>query len=130
MSVAQFNVSDDGNLLAYSTDNTGFRQYRLHFRDLRTDKDLPESMERVGSAAWANDNKTIFYTVEDEQTKRQYRLYRHTVGTPVSSDTLIYEEQDEMFILEVGKTRSHKFLVMQVSSHTTSESRYVSADHP
>jgi len=130
MSVAQYNISDDGNLLAYSTDNTGFRQYCLYFRDLRTGKDLPESMERVGSVAWANDNKTVFYTVEHEQTKRQYRLYRHTVGTLVSADTLIYEEQDEMFILEVGKTRSDKFLILQISSHTTSESRFVSADHP
>ena len=130
MSVAQYNVSDDGNLLAYSTDNTGFRQYRLHFRDLRTGKDFPESMERVGSVVWANDSKTVFYTVEDDQTKRQFQLYKHTIGTPASADKLVYEEKDEKFIIEVGKTRSDKYIILQVSSHTTAEARFISADHP
>ena len=130
MSVAQYNVSDDGNLLAYTTDNTGYRQYRLHIRDLRTGKDFPESTERVGSVAWANDKKTIFYTVEDDVSKRQFQLYRHTVGTPTSSDKLVYEEKDEMFVIEVGKTRSNKFIVLQIGSHTTSEARYIPADQP
>ena len=75
-------VSDDGNLLAYTTDNTGFRQYTLAVKDLRTGKLLPDHAERVGSVAWANDNNTIFYTTEDATTKRQNEAYRHTVGTP------------------------------------------------
>ena len=74
-------VSDDGNWLAYTTDNVGFRQYKLHIRDLRTGKDLPDTAERVTSVAWTSDNKTLFYTVEDEVQKRSYRLYRHTAGT-------------------------------------------------
>ena len=88
MSLAEFEPSDDGNLLAYSTDNTGFRQYTLHVKDLRTGTDLPDHVEKTGSIAWANDNKTLFYTVEDS-AKRQYRVYRHTVGTtgPTNSST-------------------------------------------
>src|SRR6202158_1710243 len=81
MSLGAYNVSDDGNLLAYTTDNTGFRQYTLAVKDLRTGKLLPDHAERVGSVAWANDNKTIFYTVEDPTSKRQFQLYRHTAGT-------------------------------------------------
>ena len=81
MSLGSFDVSDDGNLLAYTTDNTGFRQYTLAVKDLRTGKTLVDHAERVGSVAWANDNKTIFYTVEDAVTKRSYQLYRHAVGT-------------------------------------------------
>jgi oligopeptidase B len=132
MSLGGYSVSDDGNLLAYSTDNTGFRQYRLHVRDLATGKDLPDTAERVGSIAWANDNKTLFYTIEDEQTKRQYRLYRHDVGKAGGSDAdqLVYEEKDERFNIGVGKTRSGKYLLMEVSSHTTSEIKYVAADSP
>jgi len=60
-----FRVSDDGNLLAYSTDTTGYRQYTLHVKDLRTGATLRESIERTGSINWANDNKTLFYTTED-----------------------------------------------------------------
>jgi oligopeptidase B len=65
MSLGAYNVSDDGNLLAYSTDNTGYRQFTLAVKYLRTGKLLVDHAERVDSIAWANDNKTIFYTVED-----------------------------------------------------------------
>ena len=128
MSLAEFEPSDDGNLLAYSTDNTGFRQYDLHVRDLRTGQDLPDHVAKTGSIAWANDNKTIFYTVEDS-AKRQYRVYRHTVGT-TGPDDLIYEEKDERFDVDVFKTRSHGYLFIRCASHTTSEARYIPADQP
>jgi oligopeptidase B len=129
MSVAAFAVSDDGNFLAYTTDNTGFRQYVLAVRDLRTGKLLPDHAERVGSVVWANDNKTIFYTVEDPTTKRQFQLYRHTAGTD-GSDKLIYEEKDERFNVEAGKTRSKAYIFLFAASHTTSEARYIPADQP
>jgi len=127
MALGEFEVSDDGNLLAYSTDNTGFRQYVLAVKDLRTGKTLPDHAERVGSVAWANDNKTFFYTIEDEKTKRQYRMYRHTAGT-TGADTLVYEEKDERFNVNVGKSRSKGYIFLVSASHTTSEARYVPAD--
>src|SRR6185369_7895796 len=97
MSLGAYDPSDDGSLLAYTTDNTGFRQYKLRVRDLRTAKDSDVIADKVGSVAWANDNKTIFYTVEDDKTKRQYRLYRHELGAAAGKDDLIYEEKDERF---------------------------------
>ena len=130
MAVAAFNVSDDGNLLAYSTDNTGFRQYTLQVKDLRTGALLTERVERVGSVVWASDNRTLFYTVEDEVQKRQYRLYRHTLGAPHAEDALVYEEEDERFNIGAGRTRDGRYIIMEVSSHTTSEERFVRADSP
>jgi len=155
MSLGATDVSDDGNLMAYATDNTGFRQYKLYVRDLRTGKDSGVIAERVGSIAWANDNKTIFYTVEDEKTKRQYRMYRHQMDDASAKDSankdgankdnvnkngankdganhdvLIYEEPDERFTIGVGKTRSGKYLMMDISSHTTSEIHYRDAGQP
>src|SRR5215469_9805287 len=129
MSLGAFAVSDDGNLLAYTTDNTGFRQFTLAVKDLRTGKMLADHAERVGSVAWANDNKTIFYTVEDAATKRQYQLYRHTAGT-TASDPLVYEEKDERFDVYATKTRSHAYVFLVSASHTTSEVRYISANEP
>jgi oligopeptidase B len=128
MAVAAYAVSPDGNLLAYSTDNTGFRQYVLAVKDLRTGKRLVDHAEKVGSVVWANDNKTLFYTVEDA-AKRQYRLYRHTVGT-AGPDDLVYEEKDERFDLYAAKTLSHAYIFMFSGSHTTTEVRYISADQP
>jgi oligopeptidase B len=101
----------------------------LSIKDLRSGKNLAEHAERVGSVAWANDNKTIFYTVEDAVTKRQYQLYRHTLGS-TSPDDLIYEEKDERFETYVGKTRSRAFLILYLGSHTTSEARFIPASDP
>jgi oligopeptidase B len=129
MSLGAFDVSDDGNLLAYTTDNTGFRQFTLAVKDLRTGKVLPDRAERVDSIAWANDNKTIFYTVEDATTKRGSQMYRHIVGT-TGNDTLVYEEKDERFDIGTGKTRSKAYIFLFSGSHTTTEVRYIPADQP
>ncbi len=123
-----FVVSSDGNLLAYSTDNTGFRQYVLGVKDLRTGKLFSDHAEKVGSVVWANDNKTLFYTVEDA-AKRQYRLYRHAVGT-TGPDELVYEEKDERFDVEARKSLSKAYIFLISGSHTTTEVRYISADQP
>jgi oligopeptidase B len=130
MSMGAYDVNDDGNLAAYSTDNTGFRQYKLRVRDLGTGKDSEVIADKVGSTAWANDNKTLFYTVEEEKTKRQYRLYRHVVGTEAGKDDLIYEEKDERFNIGVGKSRSGKYIHLQIGSHTTAEQRFLDASNP
>jgi oligopeptidase B len=130
MAVGGFSISDDGNRLAYSTDTTGFRQYTLQVKDLRGGELLGERVERVGSIVWANDNVTLFYTVEDEEQKRQYQLYRHTLGTPHEQDVLVYEEGDERFNIGAGKTRDGKYILMESASHTTSEQRFLSAEDP
>jgi oligopeptidase B len=129
MSVGTFTVSDDGSYLAYSTDNTGFRQYTLHFKALRTGELLPERIEKTGSVAWANDNKTLFYSVEDD-AKRHYRIYRHTLREDSGSDALVFEEKDEAFNVGVGKSRSGRFLYLDTGSHTTSESWFMDAHTP
>jgi|HubBroStandDraft_5_1064220.scaffolds.fasta_scaffold00801_4 oligopeptidase B len=128
MALGVFAVSSDDNLLAYSTDSTGFRQYVLGVKDLRTGKVLPDHAEKVGSVVWANDNKTLFYTVEDA-AKRQYRLYRHVVGT-TGPDDLVYEEKDERFDIEARKSLSKAYIFLISGSHTTTEVRYISADQP
>lgn len=129
MSLGALNVSDDGNLLAYTTDNAGFRQYTLAVKDLRTGKVLRDHAERVDSLAWANDNKTIFYTTEDAVSKRSNLFFRHTVDT-AGPDPLVYEEKDEKFEIGTRKTRSKGFLLLLCGSHTTSEARYIPADQP
>ena len=77
-------------------------------------------MERVGSVVWAADNFTMFYTVEDEEQKRQYQFYRHMRGTPYAADVLVYQDDDERFNVGAGRTRDGKYIVMESSSHTTS----------
>ncbi len=130
MALGALTVSDDGNLLAYTTDTTGFRQYTLHIKDLRTGEVLPDQAQRVGSVVWTADNRTLFYSVEDEETKRQFQVFRHVVGRPQAEDVLVYEESDERFNVGVGRTRDKKYMVLESASHTTSESQFLPADQP
>ncbi|HKE08764.1 MAG TPA: S9 family peptidase [Candidatus Acidoferrum sp.] len=129
MGLGIFEVSDDNSLLAYATDTTGFRRYALEIKELRNDGKLPFRAERVTSAAWATDNRTLFYVVEDEVTKRSHRLYRHVLGAS-GPDTLLYEENDERFRIDVERSRSGAYLFLVSNSHTTSEVHYLRADRP
>jgi oligopeptidase B len=129
LSLGSFAVSDDNSLLAYSLDTTGFRQYTLQIKTIRDSETLPVRIERVTSAAWAADNRTLLYTVEDETTKRSYRLYRHVLGA-AEPDALLCEEPDERFRLDLERTRSGAFLLLTIASHTTSEVRFLPAAQP
>ncbi len=127
LGLGTYTVSDDTHLLAYSLDVTGFREYTLYVKDLRTGEVLPDRVEKTGSVNWAADNKTLFYTVEDD-AKRDYRLYRHALGQ--TDDTLIYEETDALYRLGVGRSRSKAYLFMTSESSTTTEVRYLKASEP
>jgi oligopeptidase B len=127
--IGDTDISDDGRWLAYSTDTTGFRQYTLHVKDLETGETLPGEVERVGSIAWAADNRTLFYTVEDPQQKRQHQMWRAR-GQQLTEATLVYQDDDERFNVGLGRTRDGRFLVMASASHTTSECHILPADEP
>jgi oligopeptidase B len=133
--LGDMDISDDARWLAYTTDTTGFRQYTLHLKDLNTGETLAgpddsSQVERVGSVVWAADNRTLFYTVEDEVQKRQFQLWRHVLGTPHSSDVLVYQDDDERFNLGAGRTRDGNYLILEAGSHTTTETRVLLASTP
>ncbi len=125
LGLGAFVVSDDQHLLAYSTDTTGFRQYKLAIKNLRTGQLLPESAERVTSVEWAADNQTLFYTTEDATSKRSNQLWRRVLGKPASD--LLYEEKDELYRIGASRTRDKKFIFLDVGSTDTTEVRYLSS---
>jgi oligopeptidase B len=124
-----FEVSDNNSLLAYATDTTGFRQYTLEIKNLDGATMLPLRVQRVTSAAWSSDNRSLFYIVEDETTKRSNQLFLHVIGSN-GPDTLLYEEKDERFRIDVERSRSGAYIFLVANSHTTSEVRYLRADSP
>ena len=127
--IGDTDITDDGRWLAYSTDTTGFRQYTLRIKDLETGETLADEVERVGSVVWAADNRTLFYTVEDEQQKRQFQLWRNCIQQPFGG-VLVYQEDDERFNIAAGRTRDGRFIVLESASHTTSEVQVLKADDP
>jgi oligopeptidase B len=128
MSIGLFAPSDDGNLLAYSTDNTGYRQYTLQIKDLRTGKLLPDTAERVNYLAWATDNKTVFYVTEDAVTKRSDKFFRHVLGTDKTD--LLYDEKDELFDIGAFRSRDKAVVFLNSASKTSTDVRYLPANDP
>jgi oligopeptidase B len=122
-------MSDDQNLLAYASDTTGFRQYRLSIKNLKTGETVNGLMERVTSVAWGADNQTLLLTTEDAVTKRSNQLWRLAYGAS-APPSLVYEEKDELYEIALRKTRDHKFLTLFIGSTDTSEVRYLAADRP
>src|SRR5271170_7216625 len=130
MALGESEESDDSNLLAYTTDNVGFRQYKLHIKDLRTGKLLQDTAERVDSITWAADNKTLLYSTEDAQTKRPNLVYRHLLGTDATTDLVVFDEKDERYDVDLDRTRDGKYILLSSASHVTSEERFLSANEP
>jgi oligopeptidase B len=121
-------ISDDQNLVAYTTDTTGYRQYVLHVKDLRTGETQSDLRQRVTSVVWAADNATLFVATEDEVTKRSNQLWRHVLA---SADwQLLHEEKDELYRVSAQRTRDKRFVVVQINCENTSEVRYLPADRP
>jgi oligopeptidase B len=120
-------VSDDDQQLAYSTDTTGFRQYTLHVKDLRTGAVQKDLAERVTSFEWAADGKTIFYVTEDAVTKRSDTLWRLELG---KAPEQVWQEKDEVFAIGVSRTRDRKWLLLSAGSTDTSDCRALAADAP
>src|SRR5438132_8713936 len=128
MAIGAFAPSDDGNLLAYSTDNTGYRQYTLQVKNLKTGKLLSEKIERVDDMAWATDNQTIFYVTEDAVTKRNDKLFRHVLGSDKTD--LVYNEKDELFDIGVQRSRDKAVIMLGAFSKTSNEFRFIPAGDP
>ncbi|MCD6113222.1 MAG: S9 family peptidase [Bacteroidales bacterium] len=124
-------ISTNNNILAYSVDTVSRRLYTIYFKNLKTGKIYSDKIPNTsGGITWANDNKTVFYTVKDKQTLLPFRVYKHILGTDISKDKLIYEEKDNTFYTFCYKTKSKKYIIIGESSTLSSEYRFLDADNP
>ncbi|WP_223548135.1 S9 family peptidase [Aestuariivivens sp. NBU2969] len=124
-------VSTDNKLLAFGIDTVSRRQYTIYFKNLETGELLSDKLSNTaGSAAWANDGKTVFYTTKDPQTLRQNKIVRHVIGTNQSEDVVVYEEKDDTFRCFVSKTKSDAYLVIASIQTLSTEFRVLDANTP
>ena len=125
------NINSNNDLISYGIDTTGRRQYTLHIKDLKTNEVFKDEISNTtGGSTWANDNKTLFYTLKDETTLRSEAIYKHRLNTDQKSDELIYEETDDTFGVSVYKTKSDKYLVIASYSTLTTEYQILNANTP
>ncbi|TAK39306.1 MAG: S9 family peptidase [Saprospiraceae bacterium] len=123
-------VSPNNKILAYAEDTLSRRIYNIRFKNLVTGEMLPDHIpDSDGSVEWANDNKTVFYTVKDE-TLRAFKVLKHRLGTAYADDAEVYHEKDATFDLGIGKTKSKKFILIAAWQTLSSEYRYLDADTP
>ena len=127
--LGDFEISPDNNLCAYSVDTVSRRQYVLRFRDLRTGAELPDVITNTsGGGAWA-DNKTFFYSRKNK-TLRDYKIFRHTLGTDESEDVEVFHEKDSAFSCDVYRDRSEAFVMITTGSTLSTEEWYLPVNEP
>jgi oligopeptidase B len=130
-SVGQFAVSSSQALLAYPVDAVGRRIYTIYIKDLSTGELLADVIPDVtDNMAWAEDNRTLFYTKQDPVTLRWHQVFRHAVGTDPAQDQLVFEETDDTFGCSVFKTRSKRYIMIASRQTLATEYRYLEAGDP
>jgi len=123
-------MSTNNNIIAFGVDNVGRRKYTIKFKNLETGKFYEDAIPNTtGSSAWANDNKTIFYSKKDK-TLRSYKIFKHILGTDLSKDEEVYHEKDPTFSVYAFKTKSEKYIMIACMSTLSDEFRYLDADKP
>lgn len=124
-------ISPDNKVMVFGIDTVSRRQYTLYFKNLETGQLLSDRLSMTGgSATWANDNKTVYYTTKDPQTLRQNKIFKHTLGTDQANDVLVYEEKDETFNSFVYKTKSKAYIMIGSYQTLSTEYRYLDANKP
>jgi oligopeptidase B len=130
-SISGLNVSPDNQWLAYGVDTVSRRQYTLHIKNLGTGEILEDAIPNTtGSAAWAGDNKTLFYTQKNTTTLRPEKIYKHRLGDPLGQDRMIYFEEDEEYSIGAFQSKSRELIMIGSFSTLSSEYRYIGADQP
>ncbi|GAA5220267.1 S9 family peptidase [Membranihabitans marinus] len=123
-------VSPNNRYLAYGEDNLSRRIYTLRFKDLETGEYLVDTIPNTsGDVVWANDNKTVFYSVMDE-TLRPYKIFKHIIGQSSDNDEEVFHEDDETFLTFVYKTKSQQYIVIGSYATLSQEYRYLNANKP
>ncbi len=122
-------VSPNDRLLAYTADFDGSENYTLYIKDLDTGELMSDRVEKISEdLEWSNDNSTVYYVRLDAETHRPWQMYRHRLGTAEADDVLVFEEADEAYFLSMGKTKDEAYMLVDLSSHTSTEVHYFSAD--
>ncbi len=128
--LGMYKISPDQTMLAYSLDEEGSEKYTIYVKLLKTGELLPDQIPNTTySLEWAEDNKTLFYTTQDE-AKRAYKLFRHQLGAESSRDVELFHEPDELFSVYLYKTKDKTTLVLYVGSIESSECWVLPASSP
>ena len=127
--VSDIALSPDHQYIAYTVDTTGAERYTLTIENINEHAFLPDTAYPVSDVVWAQDNKTMFYTIENE-SGRSDKIYRHVLGTDRKEDELLFQENDRAYYVWIYKSKNREYLILTSGSETTYEVRFMKADDP
>ena len=126
--IGEFSISEDNKLMAYGVDEVSRREYVIHVKNLETGEIYKDAIPRTeGSAVWANDNKTLFYTSKNPETLLSEKIKRHMLGTDAGNDVTVYEEMDKSNYIGVWKSKNNKYIFIESQATMSSEYRMIVA---
>ncbi|MGV7962142.1 S9 family peptidase [Photorhabdus tasmaniensis] len=129
--LSHFAISLDNKRIAITEDTQGRRNYQISFKDI-ADKQWNNDVIKntSGNIVWANDSNTLFYVRRHSQTLLPYQVFRHQYGTDTTEDQKIYQEEDERFYLGIAKSASRDYIMLSITSNSTSEYLLIDANKP
>jgi prolyl oligopeptidase len=143
VALSGMDVSRDGKLMAYGLASAGSDWQEWKVRDVETARDRDDHLKwiKFSSASWTKDGRGFFYSRFPEPKPGQdlkganyyQKLYYHELGTPQSSDRLVYERPDQKeWQFHGSVTDDGKYLVVTVSKGTDDKYRilYKPLDDP
>ena len=129
--IGGMSVSPDNQWLAYGVDTVSRRRYTVHFKNVSTGDVLDQTIPNTtGGVAWANDNRTVFYTTKNEVTLLSEKIWRHKMGSNATNDELVYHEKDESYYSGVYRSKSGEYIIIYNSSTLVSDYHILNANDP
>ncbi|HYV62723.1 MAG TPA: prolyl oligopeptidase family serine peptidase [Bryobacteraceae bacterium] len=139
VSLAQWEPSHDGRLLAYGLSEGGADWRTIHVRDIDSGKDLPDEIRwmRFSGISWTNDSKGFFYSRYPEPPKGKVleaalsgqTIYYHRIGAPQAQDRLIYGRKDLPTWFVGGQvTEDGRYLLISIQKGSENSNRVYYSD--
>ena len=120
------NPNPINTIAAFSEDNDGRRKYIIKFINLTTKQLISDELQgTTGSVVWNNKGNTVYYLKKDPITLITNKVYKHVIGDPQDKDTLVYEEVDQEFSINIYKSTSKKFLMINIEKTNSNEIKIV-----
>ncbi|MCX6233472.1 MAG: prolyl oligopeptidase family serine peptidase [Bacteroidetes bacterium] len=133
IALAGLAISKDGKYLAYATAEAGSDWNKIYVMDIDTKEKLADELlwVKFSGMAWKDDG--FYYSRYTEpkgeselsSKNENQKVYYHKLGTPQSTDVLIYENKENpMRMYGAATTEDERFLLLYESESTQGNALY------
>lgn len=135
VALADWEVSEDGKLVAWAISRGGSDWHEIFVREVATGKDLGDHLKWIKSSliAWAKDGSGFYYSRYDASSEGEaltgknefHKLYFHQLGSPQSTDRIIYQRKDRAkWGVRGFLSEDCDYLLLHISKGTETSNRF------